>query len=65
MAKRTEQAKDRPRVRPWMIVVPLLLAAVLFLPLPTGIIKDGGTREYRALTYKIVSWHAIAGNGRL
>lgn len=65
MAKRTEQAKGRPRVRPWMIVVPLLLAAVLFLPLPTGMIKDGGTREYRALTYKIVSWHAIAGNGKL
>ena len=37
---------------PVMIVIALLL--VLFLPIPQGSYDDGGTREYTALTYKIV-----------
>ena len=35
----------------------LLLALILFLPIPTGKYDDGGTREYSALTYKIVVWN--------
>ncbi len=37
----------------------LILFAVLLIPLPSGTYKDGGTREYSALTYKIVSWNRI------
>lgn len=40
----------------WIIptVVVLLL---LFVPIPTGTYKDGGTKEFTALTYKIVAWN--------
>ena len=30
---------------------------VLFLPIPMGTYKDGGTKEYTSLTYKIVVWN--------
>ncbi len=39
------------------IVAALLLVAILFVPIPTGVYKDGGTRTYTALTYKIVDWN--------
>ena len=35
------------------------IALVLFLPIPQGSYDDGGTRDYDALTYKIVSWNKI------
>lgn len=45
------------------IIIPLaiflLFLLVLFLPIPRGSYEDGGTREYRALTYKIVRWNKI------
>jgi len=42
----------------------LLISAVLFLliltvPIPTGVMKDGGSREFTALTYKIVRWNRM------
>ncbi len=37
----------------------LLVAAVLFVPLPAGTYEDGGTREYAALTYKLVIWNRM------
>ncbi len=37
----------------------VLLAAVLFTPIPIGPARDGGTRQYSALTYKIVAWNRI------
>lgn len=40
-------------------VVILLIAAVLFLPIPRGTYDDGGTRTYAALTYKIVVWNKL------
>ncbi len=36
---------------------------ILFLPLPGSPAKDGGTREYRALTYKIVRWNRAYSGG--
>ena len=42
-------------------VVPL---AVLFVPIPSGTYKDGGTREYAALTYKIVDWNKLTSDGK-
>ena len=43
------------------IVALVILLAVLFVPIPTGVLRDGGTREFRALTYKIVSWNRLYG----
>ncbi len=37
----------------------ILLAAILFVPIPIGPARDGGTRVYSALTYKIVVWNKI------
>jgi len=41
------------------ISIILLILLILFVPLPSGMYKDGGTKEYSALTYKIVKWHKI------
>ena len=35
--------------------------AILFTPIPTVAYKDGGTKVYSALTYKIVDWNRITG----
>ncbi len=41
----------------------LILAAVvilaLFVPLPMGQMKDGGTKVYRAVTYRVVKWNRL------
>lgn len=37
----------------------LLLLAVFFTPIPTGVCQDGGSRVYSALTYKIVDWNRL------
>ena len=39
------------------IIVVVLL--VLFLPIPKGTCLDGGTRDYCALTYRIVVWNKM------
>ena len=44
-----------------LIIVGIL--TVLFTPIPTGVYKDGGTRVYSALTYKIVDWNRISSYG--
>lgn len=41
----------------WIILVALI--AVLVVPLPTITYKDGGTRVYQSLTYKIVKWKRL------
>ena len=41
------------------IIVSVVLLAVLFVPIPNGQMKDGGTRVYSALTYKIVDWNRL------
>lgn len=45
----------------WIPIV-IVLIAVLFIPIPSGVYKDGGTREYTALTYKIVKWNRLTGD---
>ena len=45
------------------IIAIAVLAAVLFVPIPTGTLNDGGTRVYSALTYKIVAWNKIHEGG--
>lgn len=41
------------------VVIVLAVVLILFLPIPRGTYDDGGTREYAALTYKIVVWNKI------
>lgn len=48
------------------ILIPIaiiVLLAVLFVPIPSGVYRDGGTRAYTALTYKIVDWNHLTGDG--
>ncbi|MBQ7923217.1 MAG: hypothetical protein IJ325_11720 [Clostridia bacterium] len=47
----------------WIPIIIIVLLAVLFVPIPSGVMKDGGTRVYSALTYKIVHWNRIHANG--
>jgi len=41
------------------VLIFVILLAILFAPIPKGVYKDGGTREYAALTYKIVDWNRL------
>ena len=45
-----------------VVLVIVLFLAVLFVPIPRGPYRDGGTREYVALTYKIVQWNRITSD---
>lgn len=40
-----------------------LLLALLLIPVPGYVCEDGGTREYKALTYRIVDWNRICEDG--
>ena len=42
-----------------VIVSVVLLLLILFLPIPRGTYKDGGTKDYLALTYRIVVWNRL------
>lgn len=46
----------------WLPIIIALLIAILIIPIPTGIYRDGGTREYTAMTYKIVNWRHLYGD---
>lgn len=41
------------------IIAAVLVLAILFVPIPVGAMRDGGTRVYSALTYKIVDWNRL------
>ena len=47
----------------WIPILIAVVLAVLFIPIPTGVYKDGGTKEFTALTYKIVDWNRITDDG--
>lgn len=46
----------------WILPAVILLV-VLLVPIPSGVYKDGGTREFRALTYKVVRWRRLTNGG--
>ena len=46
----------------WIPILVVVVLAILFTPIPTGVYKDGGTREYTSLTYKIVDWNRMTGD---
>ena len=47
----------------WIPILVVVILAILFVPIPSGAYKDGGTREYTALTYKIVDWNRLTDGG--
>ena len=53
----------RMKKKIWIIIAIAAVLAILFVPIPTGQYKDGGTREYTALTYKIVNWNRLTEDG--
>lgn len=58
------KVKKKLSKKVWIPIIVLVLLAVLFVPVPSGTMKDGGTRVYSALTYKIVKWRRLVGIGR-
>ena len=42
-----------------IVIVFIVLAMVLLIPIPTGVLRDGGTKTYTAVLYRIVVWHRI------
>lgn len=45
------------------VIAVVLLLAIFFAPIPKSPYRDGGTREYSALTYKIVDWNRLTDDG--
>ena len=41
------------------ILTIIVILLILFVPIPTAQYKDGGTKEYSALTYKIMAWKVM------
>jgi hypothetical protein len=50
-------------MKKWLWIAALAILVALLLPIPQPPYDDGGTREYVALTYKIVDWNRIADDG--
>ena len=46
----------------WIPIIIVVLLLILFVPISSGVYKDGGSRSYTALTYKIVDWNRANGN---
>ena len=43
-----------------LILIPVfILVLILFLPIPVGTTNDGGSRDFQALTYRLVRWNRI------
>ncbi len=49
------------RLRRIIIAAVALIAflMLLFVPMPLGQMKDGGTKVYRSLTYRVVKWNRL------
>lgn len=48
-----------------ILILCTILILILIIPIPIGPAKDGGTRRYDALTYKIVDWNHFYGDGEV
>ena len=51
------------RVWVFIIIFAVIAVAVLAVPIPKAALDDGGTREYAALTYRIVKWKKFYAGG--
>lgn len=47
------------------VLVLIIIALLLFTPIPKGTYRDGGTKDYMALTYRIVVWNRLVGDGSI
>ena len=47
------------------VLVLIFIALLLFTPIPKGTYRDGGTKDYMALTYRIVVWNRLVGEGNI
>ncbi len=47
------------KIRRKTIVILIVVAIVLFLPIPSSAMNDGGSVEFRAMTYTVVKWHRL------
>ena len=41
------------------IIIVAVFLIILLVPIPSGTADDGGSREFTALTYKIIKWNHI------
>lgn len=48
-----------------LLILIVLILFILTVPIPSGVYKDGGTKEFSALTYKIVDWNKLYGEGNI
>ena len=53
------------RKKIWIPILIVAVIAILVIPIPSGTYKDGGTREYTSLTYKIVDWNRLTDDGSI
>lgn len=55
-----EEKSKKKRSKKFLIPsVVFVLLAVFFVPVPSDVYEDGGTRAYTALTYKVVKWNRL------
>lgn len=45
-----------------VIIIVLVILLVLLVPVRV-VYKDGGTKEYKSLTYKYIEWHRLMSEG--
>ena len=48
----------------WIPILIVVGLAILVIPIPTSVCRDGGTREYMAMMYKIVDWNRLIEDGK-
>lgn len=44
------------------LILTIVIIAILFIPIPSDVAKDGGTKSYSSLTYKIVVWNKFSNS---
>ena len=48
-----------------LVIICILLVLILVIPMPISPLKDGGTRQFAALTYKVVAYRHLYGEGQM
>ena len=48
-----------------ILIICAILLLILVVPIPTARMKDGGSKEYIALTYKVVAWHRFYDDDKI
>ena len=47
------------KIRRRTVIILVAVALLLFLPIPSPAANDGGTVEFRAMTYTVVKWRRL------